>query len=96
MNNKITIIYADDFTPMLLLLTGSIMESRKEQSIYSHTYDMINKKWSKKRKLIMNGYIKKSPTNSGLKKKISRDGMTVTSVMKDETYILVFEGTYRR
>lgn len=95
-NNKITIIYADDFTPMLLLLTGSIKESRKEQSIYSHTYDIINKKWSKKRKLIMNGYIKKSPTKSGLNKKISRDGMPVTSVMKDGTYVMVFEGTYRR
>ena len=42
-NNKITVIYADDFTPMLLLLTGSIKESRKEQSIYSHTYDMFKK-----------------------------------------------------
>ena len=95
-NNKITLIYADDFTPMLLLLTGSIMESRKEQSIYSHTYDFINKKWSEKRKLIMNGFIKKSPTKSGLNKKISRDGMPVTGVMKDGTYVMVFEGTYRR
>ena len=95
-NNTITVIYADDFTPMLLLLTGSIMESRKEQSIYSHKYDMITKKWSKKRKLIMNGYIKKSPTNSGLNKKISRDGMPVTDITKDGTYVMVFEGTYRR
>ena len=31
----------------------------------------------------MNGYIKKSPTKSGLHKKISRDGMPVTDVMKD-------------
>ena len=95
-NNKITVIYADDFTPMLLLLTGSIKESRKEQSIYSHTYDMSKKTWSIKRKLIMNGYIKKSPTKSGLNKKISRDGMPVTDVMKDGTYVMVFEGTYRR
>ena len=95
-NNKITVIYADDFTPMLLLLTGSIKESRKEQSIYSHTYDMVKKKWSTKRKLIMNGYIKKSPTKSGLNKKISRDGMPVTDIMKDGTYVMVFEGTYRR
>ena len=95
-NNKITVIYADDFTPMLLLLTGSIKESRKEQSIYSHSYDMTRKRWSVKRKLIMNGYIKKSPTKSGLNKKISRDGMPVTDVMKDGTYVMVFEGTYRR
>ena len=95
-NNKITIIYADDFTPMLLLLKDSIKESRDEQSIYSQTFDMKKKVWSKKRKLIMNGYIKKSPTKSGLNKKISRDGMPVTDVMKDGTYVMVFEGTYRR
>lgn len=47
-NNKITVIYADDFTPMLLLLKDSIKESRDEQSIYSHTYDMKRKIWSKK------------------------------------------------
>ena len=80
---------------MLLLLTGSIKESRKEQSIYSHTYEISKKKWSVKRKLIMNGYIKKSPTKSGLNKKISRDGMPVTDLMKDGTYVMVFEGTYR-
>ena len=95
-NNTITIIYADDFTPMLLLLSGSIKDSRKEQSIYSHKYDLSTKKWSSKRKLLMNGYIKKSPTKSGLNKKISRDGMPVTDVMKDGTYVMVFEGTYRR
>ena len=95
-NNKITMIYADDFTPMLLLLTGSIKESKKEQSIYSHIYDLSSNKWSAKRKLIMNGYIKKSPTKSGLNKKISRDGMPVTDIMKDGTYVMVFEGTYRR
>ena len=94
-NNKITVIYADDFTPMLLLLTGSIKECRKEQSIYSHTYDINSNKWSLKRKIIMNGYIRKSPTKSGLNKKLSRDGMPVTDVMKDGTYVMVFEGTYR-
>ena len=57
---------------------------------------MKRKIWSKKRKLIMNGYIKKSPTKSGLNKKISRDGMPVTDIMKDGTYVMVFEGTYRR
>ena len=79
-----------------MLLKDSVKESRDEQSIYSHTYDMTRKIWSKKRKLIMNGYIKKSPTKSGLNKKISRDGMPVTDVMKDGTYVMVFEGTYRR
>ena len=95
-NNTITVIYADDFTPMLLLLSGSIKDSRKEQSIYSHKYDLSKKNWSIKRRIIMNGYIKKTPTKSQLNKKISRDGMPVTDVMKDGTYVMVFEGTYRR
>ena len=65
------------------------------QSIFSQTYDMKKNKWSSKRKIIMNGFIKKSPTNSELNKIISRDGMPVTGVMKDGTYVMIFEGTYR-
>ena len=65
------------------------------QSIYSVTFDLKTKKWSKERKLLMNGYIKKSPTNSGLMKRPSRDGMPVIDIMKDGTYVMVFEGTYR-
>ena len=95
-NNKITILYADDFTSLLLLLAGSIDESKMEQSLYSHTFDLSTNKWSTKRNIIMNGFIKKSPTKSGLNKRISRDGMPVTDVMKDGTYVMVFEGTYRR
>ena len=56
---------------------------------------MKTQKWSLERKIIMNGYIKKSPTNSGLLPRISRDGMPVLDVMKDGTYVMVFEGTYR-
>ena len=95
-NNKITVLYADDFTSSLLLLAGSIDDSKREQSLYSHTFDLSTNKWSKKRNIIMNGFIKKSPTKSGLNKRISRDGMPVTDVMKDGTYVMVFEGTYRR
>ena len=43
----------------------------------------------------MDGSIKKSPTGSGLIKRISRDGMPVATTMKDGTYVLIFEGTYR-
>ena len=95
-NNKITVLYSDDFTSSLLLLAGSIGDSKREQSIYSHTFDFSTNKWSIKRNIIMNGFIKKSPTKSGLNKRISRDGMPVTDVMKDGTYVMVFEGTYRR
>lgn len=43
----------------------------------------------------MNGYIPKSPTGSGLIPKVSRDGMPVIDTMKDGTYVMVFEGSYR-
>ena len=65
------------------------------QNIYTQTYNIANQKWSEERTLIMDGSIKKSPTGSGLIKRISRDGMPVATTMKDGTYVLIFEGTYR-
>ena len=94
-NNTITVIYADDFTPMLLLLQKSVYKSRKLQTIYAQEFDYINKVWRKERRIIMNGYIPKSPTGSGLIPKVSRDGMPVIDTMKDGTYVMVFEGSYR-
>lgn len=94
-NNEITVFYADDFTPMLLSLIGSVDDNRKAQTIYSQIFDIKTYKWSKERKIIMNGYIKKSPSKSGLIKRISRDGMPVVDIMKDGTYVMVFEGSYR-
>jgi len=88
-NNEVTVIYADDFTTMLLYLDW------KFQNIYSQTLDLKTMKWSKNRNIIMNGHINKSPTKSGLKGRYSRDGMPVMDVMKDGTYVMVFEGTYR-
>ena len=95
-NNKITLIYADDFTPTLLDIMGERnINNIRVQSIYSVSFDLETKMWSKNRKIVMNGYIKKSPTNSGLMKRPSRDGMPVIDIMKDGTYVMVFEGTYR-
>jgi hypothetical protein len=94
-NNVITVIYADDFTPMLLSLIGSVDDNKKTQSIYSQTFNIKTYEWSKERKIIINGYLKKSPTKSGLIERISRDGMPVLDIMKDGTYVMVFEGTYR-
>ena len=95
-NDKITIFYADDFTPMLNnTLNSNRTYKYKIQNIYSQTFNFSNYKWSNERKLIMDGSLKKSPTNSGLCKRISRDGMPVLTKMKDGTYVLVFEGTYR-
>ena len=95
-NNKITLFYADDFTPMINhSISDNPYYNYMVQNIYSQTYDIINQKWSEQRTLIMDGSIKKSPTGSGLIKRISRDGMPVATTMKDGTYVLIFEGTYR-
>ena len=67
----------------------------KVQNIYTQTYNLEKNIWLDERTLIMDGAMKKSPTGSGLIKRISRDGMPVATTMKDGTYVLIFEGTYR-
>ena len=96
LNNEITVFYADDFTPMINhTINDNPYYNYMVQNIYTQIYDMKNHKWSESRNLIMDGSIKKSPTGSGLIKRISRDGMPVATTMKDGTYVLIFEGTYR-
>ena len=95
-NNEITVFYADDFTPMINhTINDNPYFNYMVQNIYTQIYDMKNQTWSQDRNLIMDGSIKKSPTGSGLIKRISRDGMPVATTMKDGTYVLIFEGTYR-
>ena len=95
-NKEITVFYSDDFTPMILeVINNNPIDNYRTQNIYSQTFNIYSKKWINERKLIMDGTKKKSPTRSGLIKRISRDGMPVVCKMKDGTYILVFEGTYR-
>ena len=95
-NNEITVFYADDFTPMINhVINDNPYFNYMVQNIYTQIYDMKNQKWLQDRNLIMDGSIKKSPTGSGLIKRISRDGMPVATTMKDGTYVLIFEGTYR-
>ena len=96
LNNKITVFYADDFTPMVNhTINDDPYYNYMVQNIYTQTYNIENQKWSEERTIIMNGAIKKSPTGSGLIKRISRDGMPVATTMKDGTYVIIFEGTYR-
>ena len=96
LNSEISVFYADDFTPMINhTISDDPYYNYMVQNIYTQTYDMDKKKWSEERTLIMDGSIKKSPTGSGLIKRISRDGMPVATTMKDGTYVLIFEGTYR-
>ena len=96
LNNEISVFYADDFTPMINhTINDDPYYNYMVQNIYTQTYDIKGQKWSEDRNIIMDGSIKKSPTNSGLIKRISRDGMPVATTMKDGTYVLIFEGTYR-
>ena len=67
----------------------------KAQNIYAQIFNLNKKHWSSERRIIMDGTIKKKPTGTLLKGRISRDGMPVINKMMDGTYILVFEGTYR-
>ena len=92
-NNKITVFYADDFTPKLNKTIKG--ENYKVQNIYTQTLNLSTYKWLNRREIVMDGSVKKAPTESGLKNRISRDGMPVVTKMKDGTYVLVFEGTYR-
>ena len=95
-NKEITVFYADDFTTMILeVINKNPIDNYRTQNIYSQTFNINSKKWKNKRNLIMDGTKKKSPTGSSLKKRISRDGMPVVCKLKNGTYILVFEGTYR-
>ena len=96
LNNKITIFYADDFTPMI---NNSINDKPSYnfmvKNIYSQIFNFINQTWSEERNIIMDGSVKKSPTGSRLEKRISKEGMPAVTTMKDGTYVLVFDGTYR-
>lgn len=95
-NNVPTVMYADDFTPGLLKPMGaSISLNYKTQYLMTQIYDMETNTWSQERKIIMDGSKAKSPRNSGLNARISRDGMPVFDRMSDGTYVMVFEGTYR-
>ena len=95
-NNVPTVIYADDFTPSLEKVVGSATsQNYRAQYLMSQTFDIEEETWSTTRVKIMDGSVKKSPTGSGLDARISRDGMPVFTRMKDGTYVLVFEGTYR-
>ena len=92
-SNKITVFYADDFTPKLNKTIKG--ENYKVQNIYTQTLNLSTYRWLNRREIVMDGSVKKAPTESGLKNRISRDGMPVVTKMKDGTYVLVFEGTYR-
>lgn len=66
LNNKITVFYADDFTPMLNhTINDNPYYNYMVQNIYTQTYNIETQKWSKERKLIMDGSIKKTQLIAG-------------------------------
>lgn len=88
-NGKITVMFADDFSPMAENVLGTVSENYRCQYIQSK--ELVNDEWMNS-KIIMNGAIKKTVGNNT---RVSRDGMPVYAKMHDGTYVLVFEGTYR-
>jgi len=95
-NGNITVFYADDFTIMVnQSISNKTEENYRAQNIYAQILDINEKKWSPERRIIMDGTIKRKPTGSEIKNRISRNGMPVINKMKNGKYVLVFEGTYR-
>lgn len=96
LNNKITVFYADDFTPMInKTINDDPFYNFMVKNIYSQVFELNNQIWSEERNLVVDGSTKKSPTNSGLEKRISKEGMPAAVTMKDGTIVIIFEGTYR-
>ena len=91
-NGELTVMYADDFSTMLLNHRGSTTLNYETQYIISRTWNENTKKWEN-RKVVLDGTVKK--TVSGITD-FSRDGMPVFDQLSDGTYVLVVEGTYRR
>lgn len=91
-NDELTVMYADDFTTMLLNPRNNSQLNYETQFIISRTYNEDTNTWEN-RKVIVDGTIKKEV--SGITE-YSRDGMPVFDRLSDGTYVLVVEGTYRR
>ena len=91
-NGELTVMYADDFTTMLLNPRGSTVLNYETQYIVSRSWDPVLNVW-RERKIILDGTVMK--TVGGITD-FSRDGMPVFDRLSDGTYVLAVEGTYRR
>lgn len=89
-NDKLTVMYADDFTTMLENKRENQALNYETQYIVAREWD--GSKWSD-RKIILDGTKKKSVD---IIYDYSRDGMPVFTQMHNGTYVLAVEGTYRR
>ena len=90
-NNKLIVMYADDFSPMLMNVRGETTLNYETQCIISRTWNENTNNWEN-RQIVLDGT---TPKVSGINE-YSRDGMSVFDQLSDGTYVLVIEGTYRR
>ena len=89
-NGKVTVMYADDFTTMLVNPRGEPWLNYETQYIVSRSLE--NGVWGE-RNIVLDGTVMKTV---GDITDYSRDGMPVFDQLSDGTYVLVVEGTYRR
>ena len=88
-DGKITVMYADDFSPMAQNVHRDPKTNYKCQRIMAK--ELVNGVWTNPR-AIMDGAVEK--TVGGITR-LSRDGMPVFARTKTGEYVVVFEGTYR-
>ena len=88
-NGVVTVMYSDDFSPMLENVRQNPRANHRCQRIVAK--ELINGVWTNQR-IIMDGA--KEKTVGGITR-ISRDGMSVFTRMKSGEYVVVFEGMYR-
>ncbi len=88
-DGKVTVMYADDFSPMAQNVHRDPKTNYKCQRIMAK--ELVNGVWTNPR-AIMDGAVEK--TVGGITR-LSRDGMPVFARTKTGEYVVVFEGTYR-
>lgn len=91
-NDKLVCMYADDATPMLEdVWKNASLNYACQRLVYK---ELIDGEWTN-RTVVMDGAVEKSINEISLAQ-TSRDGMPEFAQLSDGTYVLVFEGTYRR
>ncbi len=88
-NGVVTVMYADDFSPMAEDVRKDPAANHRCQRLVAK--ELVNGVWTNPR-IVMDGAVEKSV---GGTKRFSRDGMPVFARMKSGEYVVVFEGTYR-
>ena len=88
-NGVVTVMYSDDFSPMLENVRQNPRGNHRCQRIVAK--ELRDGVWTNQR-IIMDGAAEKTV---GSVTRVSRDGMSVFARMKTGEYVVVFEGMYR-